>query len=238
MNEELEPKLIRQLGASNLFKFVRPELKVIDEEAGRFRAIVSTEDVDRDGDIIRAAGWQLDRFESHPVLVGGHDYRSIRSQIGEWEGMEIKGGKAGKRLEGEGRYYIGEGNADADWGWAIASKGRAAFSVGFIPDWNKAVEIEGAAKGIWPNFEFNGQELLEVSHVVIPSNAQALQRSGFDNLPPYFLWAVDEIIRQRANLKQEETEAPDEEPQIINAQASLRQLIIEGLTQNPLRSRK
>lgn len=157
-------------------KFIIPKTTVLDQQAGRVHAVVSTEAKDRDGDIIRAAGWQLDNFMAHPVLLSSHNYIQLRSQIGEWESMDIKtAGRGSKsRLEGVARYYVGEGNQEADWAFNLAGKGRAAFSVGFIPDMAKAKELEGT-DGLFPSYEFQGQELLEVSQVTIPSNPQALQ---------------------------------------------------------------
>ena len=91
------------------------EMKVLDEATGRVSAVVSTEKVDRDGDVIRAEGWKLGNFLKHPVLLVNHDYYSIRSQIGEWESMEINGNK----MTGVARFYIGKGNAFADWGFEL-----------------------------------------------------------------------------------------------------------------------
>lgn len=145
-------------------KLIRPETKVIDAGAGRIEATVSNESEDRDGDIIRAGGWELQHFQRHPVLLSSHDYMSLRSQIGEWEKM----GKRGDALVGTARYYIGEGNEEADWGFKLAQQGRAAYSVGFIP---LEYEEREAKKG----YDFKRQELLEVSHVTVPSNRDALQ---------------------------------------------------------------
>lgn len=152
-----------------LRKLVTGEIKALGE--GKISAILSTETKDRDGDIIRVEGWDLKYFNAHPVLVDGHKYDS-QSQIGEWEDLKV----VGKRLQGIASYYIDEGNAAADWAYVVAEKGRAAYSVGFIPDMSKAVRLDDD-DGWWPTYEFNGQELLECSHVVVPSNPQAVQRS-------------------------------------------------------------
>ena len=167
-------------------KIIRAETKVVDAAVGRIHAIVSTETRDRDGDIIRQEGWDTGHFLSHPVLLASHNYYRLRAQIGEWESMEIKG----KRLEGIARYYVGEGNEEADWAFNLASKGRAAYSVGFIPDWSKIKELKDGG------LEFNGQELLEVSHVSVPSNPQALQQ--MKGLHPEIEALVAEMMEQEA----------------------------------------
>ena len=48
---------IREDKMSHRSKFIRPEIKVVDKSAGLITAVVSTESVDRDGDIIRQAYW-------------------------------------------------------------------------------------------------------------------------------------------------------------------------------------
>ena len=168
-------------------KVVRAEIKVLDAAAGRVQAIVSTEVKDRDGDVMRQAGWKLKSFLAHPVLLSSHDYRNLRSQIGEWESMKVRGGQ----MVGVARYYIGEGNAEADWGFKLAQRGMAAYSVGFIPDMSKAVELSG--DGVWPNYEFRSQELLEVSQVTIPANPEALQAVRTLGLHPAIAEIVDEM---------------------------------------------
>ena len=170
-------------------KVIAAETKVVDAEAGLVRAVVSTEAADRDGDILRVAGWDLAHFNAHPILLADHNYASIRAQIGEWVSMEV----TGKHLEGVAQYYIGEGNADADWGFKLAGKGRAAFSVGFSPDMDKAKEIKGG-HGMFPSFEFNGQELLEVSHVTVPANAEALQALKAKGIHPAVAEVVDGLL--------------------------------------------
>ena len=166
------------------------QVKILDGAAGRIHAVVSTEAMDRDGDIIRQTGWQLERFNTHPVLLSSHNYGSLRSQIGEWESMKI----VKNQLEGTARYYVGEGNEEADWGYNLAAKGMAAFSVGFIPDMTAAKEIKG--QSLFPNYEFTKQELLEVSHVTIPSNAQALQAMKSLDLAPEVQQTIDAALEE------------------------------------------
>lgn len=185
---------------SHITKFIRPELKVLDPKEGVISAIVSTEAIDRDGDIIRQANWDLGHFKSHPILLSSHNYRGLRNQIGEWTKMDIEG----TELVGTAKYYIGEGNEEADWGFNLAQKGRAAFSVGFVPDMGAAKELTIGGKA---SFEFRGQELLEVSQVTVPSNPQALQAlKGLGSVHPEVDQLVTEMlddIKEIEELKEE-----------------------------------
>jgi len=175
-------------------RIIRATTKVMHAKAGRVHAVVSTETKDRDGDIIRTAGWDLGRFRDHPVLLSSHNYLQLRSQIGKWESMEVT---ESKQLEGVAQYYVGRGNEEADWGFHLAQEGMAAFSVGFLPDMAKAKVLEGGGDDTWNrNFEFNGQELLEVSHVTIPSNPEALQaiKGLGSKLHPVLTELLDDVL--------------------------------------------
>jgi len=181
---------------SHITKFIRPELKVLDPKEGIISAIVSTESVDRDGDIIRQANWDLGHFKSHPILLSSHNYRGLRNQIGEWTSMDIEG----KELLGTAKYYINEGNEEADWGFNLAQKGRAAFSVGFVPDMGAAKEITIDGKSA---YEFRGQELLEVSQVTVPSNPQALQAlKGLGSVHPEVDLLVSEMLEDMEEIEE------------------------------------
>ncbi len=160
---------------ARLDKITRGETKVLDGPTGRISAVVSTEAKDRDGDIARVEGWQLDNFMKLPQMIDSHRYATIEAVIGRWDVMEVRG----KSLVGEGTYFIDSPNprvADlARHAMYLAKNGLGAFSVGFIPDMSKAKELPGS-DSFFPSFEFKGQELLEVSQVSVPANPEALQR--------------------------------------------------------------
>lgn len=69
-------------------KIIRGRVKVLDAASGRIQAIVSTENPDRDCDVIRFRGWNFDNFNKHPVLLADHNYSDISSQMSHWESME------------------------------------------------------------------------------------------------------------------------------------------------------
>lgn len=167
-------------------KLYRAEIKAVDPEKGTVEAIVSTETPDRDGDIIRAGNWDTANFMRHPVLLSSHNYRDLRGVLGEWVKLEVEG----KKLIGTAQYFLNSGNEEADWGFELARRGLAAYSVGFSPDRERMRPREDG-KGM----EFRGQELLEVSQVVIPSNPKALQRMKGLDLHPAILELVEEIAK-------------------------------------------
>ena len=206
---------IREEKMSHRSKFIRPQIKVVDKAAGVIAAVVSTESVDRDGDIIRQSHWDLNHFKAHPILLSSHNYRGLQNQIGEWTSMDVTDSK----LVGEAKYYIKEGNPEADWGFKLASKGRAAFSVGFMPDMSKAKTIEANGN---ISYEFQGQELLEVSQVTVPSNADALQSFKGIGLHPDLEDIVTEIMDEM-DVKEQVVEIA-EQPSLIQAEFDYEEL--------------
>ena len=64
-------------------------------------------------------------FEKRPILLSSHDYRSLQSQIGEFETINIS--EKGKKARP--KYYINEGNPEADWAFKLAKKGKAAVGL-------------------------------------------------------------------------------------------------------------
>lgn len=131
---------------------------------GVITAILSTEAVDRDGDIVRLSGWRLGDLDGLP-LMSCHNYDTLQSQIGEWRNIRVDPQR--KALIGEPEYYTDCGNPEADYAYQIALKGRARYSVGFMPE--ESQPRKGAGR------EYTGQELLEASQVPIPSNREAVQ---------------------------------------------------------------
>jgi hypothetical protein len=184
------------------------EMKIIDEASGRVSAIVSSESIDRDGDVIRASGWNLKNFMKHPVVIANHDYASLRSVIGIWEEMKV----VGTTMKGTARLFIGKGNPQADWAFELAKEDALAFSVGFIPDMDKASPLhDDDAFGV-RGMEYKSQELLEVSAVTVPSNPDALQRIakgiGDDSVRKELREAIlAEIAEERLTAMPEEDEA-------------------------------
>jgi len=134
----------------------------------RVRFIASDETVDRYGDIIRASGWQLDAYRKNPVLLFGHQSREL--PVGKVDPIAVEGTRLIAHAE-----FTPQGMSDfADTVWEMVNGGFLnAVSVGFLP-LASPTPIFDADKHI-TGFEYNGQELLELSCVPVPANPNALQ---------------------------------------------------------------
>jgi hypothetical protein len=144
-------------------KLTSADVKSVNVEDGTVTAVVSDESVDRDGDIIRAQGWQLDAFRALPVMLADHDY-SIEKAIGRWRDIRIDG----TQMIATAEYFLNSGNDLAEKAFALAQRGLAAFSVGFKTYPEHTVRLESGGS------EYRKQELLEISQVAIPANPHAL----------------------------------------------------------------
>lgn len=147
-------------------------VKEVPGVTGAYDIVASTTAEDRDREAIAASAWgnRIQSFLKHPILVSSHDYGDLRKQIGEVTNLAFTSDGMAARVQ----YYVGKGNEEADWAAFLASKGRAAYSVGFIPfEWEDGdVTAEGVATG--PRRRFTDCELLEISHVILGSNREAL----------------------------------------------------------------
>jgi len=185
-----------------LYKTYRAEVRGVNADEGTLDLMipVSTASVDRDGEVVEPLAFKktLPKFMKRPVLVSSHDYSNLTSQIGEWTKLKI----TENGVEGKPKYYINEGNEQADWGFKLASKGMAAFSIGFIPkEW---VDGDGVKE---PRRTYKEVELLEISQVIVPSNRDAIQSIRSKSVDPITNKLMDDILEDKELItKPEETE--------------------------------
>jgi phage head maturation protease len=149
-----------------------------DTRSARF--IMSTQGVDRYGDIIVTAGIDTTEFERNPVGLLFHNSRTW--PVANWDNLEKQLKGRPPRLEGDfillpadGPGEIGERIAETEW--MIANGGIRACSIGFVPDWDE-VEVITDDDGYWKGFRFNKTELVECSICSIPANPGALAKSA------------------------------------------------------------
>ena len=187
-------------------KTFRAVVKAFDEKAGTIDMLipVSTEALDRHGEVIAASAWAetIKEFMKRPILVSSHDYHTgLIMQIGEFVSLQPTDGG----LIGQPKYYINMGNAEADWGFKLASMGMAAYSVGFIPNtWEDSTE-EGQ-----PSRTYTNVELLEISQVIVPSNRDAIQHVRAKSVDPVVNKLLDDTLATIPAKKYTQSEIKDE----------------------------
>ena len=149
-------------------KLVPVEVKEVGDR--QLEIAGSTEDVDRMGDIIKASGWKLGPFKKNPVFMWGHDYN--QPPIGRATKVWVD--RESKRLMFNVEFADAETYKFADTIYKLYKGGFLhATSVGFIPlEWEGKSEEEPNPK--WEGNLFTKQELLELSAVPVPANANAL----------------------------------------------------------------
>jgi len=126
--------------------------------------VLTTGNVDRDGDIIEPDGLDVTAFLKNPITLWQHDHKN---PVGTWENIRHETGRwvadlklATTNLANMTRKLIQEGVLKA-------------VSVGFLPKENGYERIEDE-DGNFKGYRFLKTELLEVSLVSVPANAEAL----------------------------------------------------------------
>lgn len=152
----------------NVIKVFKGIVSNIDLENYTVEVNVSTISIDRDGELVDPSSIlkRLNAYMTHPILISSHkSHDTLRNQIGE--ALEVNITPTGIRVKF--KYYVNEGNPEADWGWKLVTKGIAAYSIGFTP-----FEI---LNGIDESFKlkYTDIEIYEISQVLIPSNRYAIQ---------------------------------------------------------------
>ena len=151
--------------------------KAVDLDARTVTFVVSDESVDRDGDILRAEGWDLSNYRKNPVVLWAHQHRM--PPVAKAPDIAVRG----KRLEATAEFYdgpgpLGEFSSEVLDMYAMGF--LSATSVGFRPNTRPQVRRgpEDPESGYRPilGLEFIGQELMEFSTVPVPANPNALSR--------------------------------------------------------------
>ncbi len=126
--------------------------------------VLSDATVDRYGDVVEPAGWDLRWFKKNPIALFGH---SSAEPIGTWSDVRVEGGKLKGKLN-----FAAEGtSARIDELRRLVEQGiLRAVSVGFRPLDAEPID----AKRPYGPQKYTKQELLETSLVSVPANPAAL----------------------------------------------------------------
>jgi HK97 family phage prohead protease len=145
-----------------------------DKQGRSARFVMSTENPDREGDVIRQNGWKLDNFMKNAPLPVFHQTRSW--PVGSWKDVEVKNARP-KRLEGTAQ-LLPEGGPvpEVDQAaWMLEHGGIKAVSVGFIP---LEMDFLDEERGWLGGFEIMSAELVECSLVPVPAHPDALIKAA------------------------------------------------------------
>ena len=140
------------------------------EDAGQGQTmafVISTDEVDRHGDVILAEGWKLESYQRNPVFLWAHDY--ARPVIGRAVAVWQEPHRLLARME----------FAPTQFAQEVAMLYQAGYqhgvSVGFKP--LRYEERRHEQTGAFLGIRFLEQELLETSAVPVPANRSALRRA-------------------------------------------------------------
>lgn len=148
------------------------EAKIKKAEDGSFVAVASTNSVDRHGEVVDNNGWEMKAYKKNPVILWAHDH--TEPAIGVSKKTWVEG--AGKRAKLMIQPILHDVTEKARAVKQLVEMGIInSLSVGFKP-------LE-SPDGV----TFTKNELLEVSIVNVPANADAmmlayksLKKEGFD----------------------------------------------------------
>jgi uncharacterized protein len=145
-----------------------------DDSARTFWAVASTGEVDRQGDLIEAAGWDLANFRANPVIPWAHDYAAPPVA----KALEVKAENG--RLVFQAQFPTAEEYPFADTIYKLYRGGYLrAFSVGFASLESEVVTNTVGGRAV-TGTRYLRQELYEISCVTLPANPQALVGMSLD----------------------------------------------------------
>lgn len=187
------------------FSHFNSHLKDIDEANYTVRAVFSTNDVDRHGEVVDQKSWILDSYLKNPVILFGHDHN--QPPVGKVTGLGYNGDG---NLEGTIQFAAKE-YPFADVLWKLYKGGfMRAFSVGFA---SKTVDVVDGQVILKDN------ELYEISTVSVPANAMALAKSKGLNVEPLETKLMAELTKALAE-KGQTVEVDDEQVDVEKTECS------------------
>lgn len=216
----MEEKILRRWNDAPVFRKV-------DEESRTVEFIASDNSVDSYGTVLPVDKWDLTRYQNNGIVGYMHDvYGDTWTKsadpddvIGRGEAF-IEDDKLIVRIQFEPASL----NEKADKIFRKIQFGSLrAVSVGFRPTskGHKGSEERGEDPDV---YYYNGQELLEVSVVNIPSNANALKRSIEEERAGW-----EEEKAEIRKPVEEEVKSPEAEPDYTSITARARALMAKNI---------
>lgn len=165
------------------------EIAKMDGERRAVDVVLSTESVDRDGDIIRQDGWDLSAYDSNPTVLAYHD---PSKPIARGENVRVEGGRLVGTMVFPPKGHV----ALSDEIFALYEAGAlSAVSVGFMPIEMEPLKSEDGRGG----YDIRRAELFEFSAVSVPSNREALRRMKAKGGLAQTMDALDQYLEAAAD---------------------------------------
>lgn len=191
LSEEIKSALIEHLQSKEMQEFI--EKTKAANDSGTFEVIVSTADIDRQGESIEQGGWNFGLYKQNPIVLWAHDYSML--PIGVTESIETIDGKT----VAKGKFAPEEANPFAQQVRRLYDlKIVRATSVGFI-----AKQMEGN--------KITEAELLEFSFVPVPANPYALSLMKTNNLDVQEFMTKGLLAKEEEQPEKPEEQKPEEE---------------------------
>lgn len=173
-----------------LRRTIHPEIKVLDATKGIVEYIASNETLDCHNEIVRADGWQFNRFQKNAPFVDSHNYDGIGCLLGKVIDFKINGKNLIETVQWAVDVSVEGQETLAQWGFKMTAAGYLkAVSVGFMPvqyctrwDNDKTCYNEQCAelnvpRDVSPDVIYVQQEQIELSACVIGANPDAVARA-------------------------------------------------------------
>lgn len=154
----------------------RKDFKATGDVVGStFKATITTDSIDRDGEVVVPQGMNSKNYERNPVLLWNHD---TAQPIGK--AISLRRGESA--IEAEFEFAARPADFNGDWfpdyiRGLVAAKVLRSVSIGFMPldgGTRQASKADIDRYGPGVNRVFNKWQLLEVSIVSVPANQDAL----------------------------------------------------------------
>lgn len=148
------------------------EIKGFADEKNTYQFVITSEAIDRHGDIVRMSGANLEAFRRNPVVLYNHDSYSM--PIGRAKNIIFQNNSIIADVEFHGKTEESRLVADL-----VADGYMRTVSIGFIPRKmleRRATDEEKSLLPAWKDSitEYESWDLLEFSIVTIPANPDAL----------------------------------------------------------------
>ncbi len=151
------------------------EIRAANEAKREITFVASTESIDRYGDSLKTSGWKLENFRRNPVILWSH--RNADPPIGRCTEIHVEASPA-PALVASIEFAAKEVYSLAETVYQMyRAKFLRAVSVGFLPLAPPSLirDEEGTPTG---GYEFTSQDLLEISCVNVPANADCIARAS------------------------------------------------------------